>query len=54
MVLAAQRGGTAGDDARGHACGAWRYRLDVVNVDTTQDYVPQLIGFFRRRDRAAR
>jgi hypothetical protein len=29
-------------------------RLYVVNVDTTQDYVPQLIGFFRRRDRAAR
>jgi len=29
-------------------------RLDVVNVDTTQDYVPQLIGFFRRRDRASR
>jgi len=29
-------------------------RLDVINVDTTQDYVPQLIGFFRRRDRASR
>jgi uncharacterized protein (DUF58 family) len=29
-------------------------RLDVINVDTTQDCVPQLIGFFRRRDRASR
>ncbi len=29
-------------------------RLDIVDVDTTRDYVPQLIGFFRRRDRASR
>ena len=29
-------------------------RLDVIDVDTTLDYVPRLIGFFRRRDRASR
>jgi uncharacterized protein (DUF58 family) len=29
-------------------------RLDVIDVDTTQDYVPQLIAFFRRRHRASR
>jgi len=29
-------------------------RLDVIDVNTTQDYVPQLIGFFRRRDRVSR
>jgi uncharacterized protein (DUF58 family) len=29
-------------------------RLDVIEVDTTGDYVPALIGFFRQRERAAR
>jgi uncharacterized protein (DUF58 family) len=29
-------------------------RLDVIEVDTTQDYVPRLIGFFHRRDRTSR
>jgi uncharacterized protein (DUF58 family) len=29
-------------------------QLDVIEVDSTQDYVPRLIGFFRRRDRVSR
>ena len=29
-------------------------QLDVIDVDTTQDYVPRLIAFFRRRDRVSR
>lgn len=29
-------------------------RLDVIDVDTTQDYVPRLISFFKRRERASR
>lgn len=29
-------------------------RLDVVEVSTTEDYVPALIHFFRRRERASR
>lgn len=29
-------------------------RLDVVDIDTTEDYVPPLIGFFRARARALR
>jgi uncharacterized protein (DUF58 family) len=29
-------------------------RLDAIDVDTTQEYVPRLISFFRRRDRASR
>jgi uncharacterized protein (DUF58 family) len=29
-------------------------RLDAVDIDTTDEYLPPLIGFFRRRARAAR
>ena len=29
-------------------------RLDVVDIDTTRDYLPPLIGFFRRRARRLR
>jgi uncharacterized protein (DUF58 family) len=29
-------------------------RLDIVEVDTTQDYVPALAGYFRRRERMSR
>lgn len=29
-------------------------RLDVIEVRTTEDYVPALIGFFRRRERSRR
>jgi len=29
-------------------------RLDVVDIDTTEDHLPPLIGFFRRRARALR
>jgi uncharacterized protein (DUF58 family) len=29
-------------------------QLDVIEVDTTEDYVPRLIGFFRRRDGVSR
>jgi uncharacterized protein (DUF58 family) len=29
-------------------------QLDAVNIDTTDDYLPPLIGFFRQRARAAR
>lgn len=29
-------------------------RLDVVDIDTTEEYLPPLIGFFRRRARALR
>lgn len=29
-------------------------QLDVVDIDTTRPYLPRLIGFFRRRARAAR
>lgn len=29
-------------------------RLDVVDVDTTQDYIPRLVGFFHRRERMPR
>ena len=29
-------------------------RLDVIEVSSTEDYVPTLIGFFRRRERATR
>ncbi len=29
-------------------------RLDIVDIDTTREYLPPLIGFFRRRARALR
>lgn len=29
-------------------------RLEVVEVDTRRDYVPALVGYFRRRDRTSR
>ncbi len=31
-----------------------KLRLDVVEIDTTEEYLPPLIGFFRRRARAFR
>lgn len=42
-------------DQRAEITGLFReLRLDVVEVTTTADYVPALIHFFRRRERASR
>lgn len=43
------------ESARGGIDSIFRdLRLDVVDIDTTADYLPPLIGFFRRRARALR